>query len=654
MIAASTAVETAAPKPARVGYRPDIDGLRAIAVVLVVVFHAFPKLIPGGYVGVDIFFVISGYLITGIILREGQAGVFRFRHFYARRVKRIFPALAVVLTATILFGWLTLSPSAFASLGHLTATSAAYVPNFTLWHQAGYFDQSGITKPLLHLWSLGIEEQFYVVWPLLLFVCLRRRKFVVPAILVVIVASFLIGLRLLNTDPSGAYYLPWARAWELGIGALLAATQPTWSRVARGRWERIRSVGPYVGIALIAMSAFLLDAQSRFPGWAALVPTLGAALVISSDTTTVGRILGSRGFVAVGLISYPLYLWHWPLLSFTYLHFHGTPGHLVTLGVVATAFVLAAATHLMLERRLKNLPSAPLVACLVAAMTLVAGFGATTAIADGFVGNQAGSIQKVLAYAQYDPGSDGGRVYTCWLTAEQPFSAYTPDCPVQSGSPGTLVWGDSHAARLYVGIHALVGSAANLGQLTGNTCPPLVGGPIAVSGATCEQRNAQILDNIRATVPSIVILFGDWTTYGSDWSPGSAMASMLTTTVASIYRAGVGMVVVVGPAPKWVPDLPSVIYDDWNRQSSPRQLATRLSIGLDGAVPRIDGEMGATVAATKARYVSLTGLLCNSNGCITSVPGFPDKLLAWDYGHLTTDGGRFVAEQLRALGDLGR
>lgn len=254
------------------GYRPDIDGLRAIAVLLVVVFHAFPNAIPGWFVGVDVFFVISCYLITGIIVRAHEEGRFSSRMFYVRRVRRIFPALVLVLAGSMAIGWLVL----------------------TLW-----------------------------VWPLTMILLVRRRRLLIPVIVIAIAASFAFGLHLLRSDVTGAYYLPFGRAWQLGIGALLAATRPAWELSTHRVIVACRGVAAYLGVTLIGIAALLLDNTSSFHGWAALMLTVGAALVISSRPNAMSRLLALRLTVAVGLVSYPLYRWHWPLLVFAFIHNNG-------------------------------------------------------------------------------------------------------------------------------------------------------------------------------------------------------------------------------------------------------------------------------------------------------------------------------------------
>ncbi len=350
---------SAAVPPASASYRPDIDGLRAFAVCVVLIFHAFPTLLPGGFIGVDVFFVISGYLITGIVLKGLQQERFSLRHFYAQRVRRIFPALSLILLFCLGVGWLALTSGEYKQLGRYTAGGAAFLNNFLFWRDAGYFDNEADTKPLLHLWSLAIEEQFYLVWPLLLMALAsvaRRIKtrctafdFSACAVWllgVLLVASLGFSLWQVGRDSTGNFYSPLSRAWELLLGAGLAATAQRTVSTRMSQW-----LG-WVGLALLLTSLCVIHPARAFPGAWALMPTLGAACMLRAGmASSVSRtILASRPMVWLGLISYPLYLWHWPLLSFARIFEAQTPSVLLRIGLLTVSVVLAYATYRWVER----------------------------------------------------------------------------------------------------------------------------------------------------------------------------------------------------------------------------------------------------------------------------------------------------------------
>jgi peptidoglycan/LPS O-acetylase OafA/YrhL len=336
-------------------YRPDIDGLRAIAVLSVVAFHAFPEWISGGFIGVDIFFVISGYLISSILFESLDAGRFKLSEFYARRVLRIFPALILVLVSCFAFGWVTLLTDEFMQLGKHISAGAGFVSNLVFWNEAGYFDNSADTKPLLHLWSLGIEEQFYIVWPILLLLVWKRHVNFFKITIVLALSSFLINIVLMYVNPVADFYSPLSRFWELLVGASLAYII-LYQKNLVNQWRKSSGVIAIVGLGLFTLGIVLLTKASLFPGWWALLPTLGGAcLIFAGPHTWVNQtILSNRVFVWFGLISYPLYLWHWPMLAFSRIMNSGLPSYAVRVTAVLLSIVLAWLTYILLERNIRN------------------------------------------------------------------------------------------------------------------------------------------------------------------------------------------------------------------------------------------------------------------------------------------------------------
>ena len=327
-------------------YRPDIDGLRAVAVLAVVIFHAFPSSLKGGFIGVDIFFVISGFLISTIIYKGLQTGTFSFADFYSRRIRRIFPALLVVISATLAFGFFILSADEFSRLGKLVAAGIGFVANLVLWSEAGYFDAETATKPLLHLWSLGIEEQFYIIWPLLLLFAWKRKFKLLTVISIALALSFIFNILGIRNDPVATFYSPLTRMWELLFGGLLAwvmvfrkesftcfnskmnAYLSSMNFINKTRYERLfPNLLSTTGIILFLIGFLEISEESYFPGFWALMPTFGTVLIIMAGTEAWinKKILSNKVAVWFGLISYPLYLWHWPLLSYGRIFYDKTP-----------------------------------------------------------------------------------------------------------------------------------------------------------------------------------------------------------------------------------------------------------------------------------------------------------------------------------------
>ncbi|WP_395605241.1 acyltransferase family protein [Pseudomonas sp. B16120] len=376
-------------------YRPDIDGLRAIAVLSVVVYHAFPSLLTGGFVGVDIFFVISGFLISTIIFGSLDKSSFSLTEFYARRVKRIFPALIVVLVACLVFGWFALFPDEYMQLGKHVIGGAGFVSNIMLWSESGYFDTAADTKPLLHLWSLGIEEQFYIVWPAIAWAIWKIRLNALTFTLVILFASFALNVGNIHTDGTGVFFLPQTRIWELLAGTVLAYVSLYWrqqralllvdkllspmifsdSRPADG--STIKNLMSFAGVLIIAASVYMMTSALSFPGWWAVFPCTGAFLIIyAGPSAWLNRqVLASKPFVWVGLISFPLYLWHWPLLSFARIIEGQVPSPEIRAGAMVLSIVLAWLTYRLIETPLKRRDHKLKTAALVMAMAAIAGAG---------------------------------------------------------------------------------------------------------------------------------------------------------------------------------------------------------------------------------------------------------------------------------------
>lgn len=298
-------------------YRREIDGLRALAVLPVILFHAGFETFSGGFVGVDVFFVISGYLITTIILTELEQGKFSIVNFYERRARRILPALFLVMLVCIPFAWFWLLPSDMKDFSESLVAVSVFASNILFWRESGYFDTAAELKPLLHTWSLAVEEQFYVLFPLFLMLFWRLgKRWILVMLGLVFVASLAVAEWAAYAKPSAAFYLLPTRGWELLIGAFAAFYLSKANRKEFGK--AVGEVGGWLGVALILYAVFAYSKSTPFPGLYALVPTLGTVLIIlfATQQTTVGKFVGNKSFVAIGLISYSAYLWHQPLFAF--------------------------------------------------------------------------------------------------------------------------------------------------------------------------------------------------------------------------------------------------------------------------------------------------------------------------------------------------
>lgn len=469
-------------------YRPDIDGLRALAVLLVVGYHASPTRIPGGFIGVDVFFVISGYLITGIILREIDRERFSLLDFYARRCRRIAPALVVVLVAVWAIGWRTLVAAEFDELGQDLAAGATFTTNFTLWHQAGYFATEAGAKPLLHLWSLAVEEQFYLIWPLLLFWITTRRLPLTAIVAVLGGLSFAINIAGIAHHAVPTFYLLPSRFWELMIGAALAclalgkaAGNPRWLQAAMAVDVPRRSYNAIGAgaVAVICLAGFMFNRDDPYPGWLALVPTLAAAaLIVAGDRAWVNRVPLSNGAaVFVGLISYPLYLWHWPLLSIA--HITDGPGEprLLRMAIVGVSVLLAWLTWRFIERPVRErLPAhagrartVRFVAATVGALAIVASGGWMTHEQHGLADRYPALERRLTELSLSEHLRRRGMFEKCaGALAEGNTLAWCETS--RPGEPVMALLGDSHADSLFPGLAAA--ASDNWLLLAQPACPP--------------------------------------------------------------------------------------------------------------------------------------------------------------------------------------
>ncbi|HEX7012794.1 MAG TPA: acyltransferase family protein [Steroidobacteraceae bacterium] len=515
--AARSGIVRAEPLVAAEYYRADIDGLRGIAVLAVLGFHAFPDQFPGGYVGVDVFFVVSGFLISTIILRQLRRSTFTIADFYARRIRRIFPALIVVLSATLSFGSLALLADELQQLGKHIASAAVFVSNFTLWRESGYFDTESEFKPLLHLWSLGIEEQFYLVWPVLLLLLWSRRRSIVVVIALLTLLSFVISVTVGPYKQIATFYFPVSRFWELGLGCLIAVLKEPTLRPERAlRWidatgskarlARFSSVAhsvlPLLGIALVCVAVFLFDRDTPFPGWAALVPTIGAMCIVgaSSGSWWQKRVLASSGLVLIGLISYPLYLWHWPMLSFAAILEAGTPDVVTRVIAVAVSLPLAWLTYKFFERPIRAQRSRRVTVALFASLALIGTAGLALYALRGFPDRFDLDVRTLR------PESRMNAFCVDRFPDDAPFNYCKSTSP---GQPVAVFLGDSRAHGIYEGVVDVLGSDSPMLLLGRGACPALLGARLYYTGhEECGEVWETFVRYVEETRPRVVIVAG--------------------------------------------------------------------------------------------------------------------------------------------------
>lgn len=508
-------------------YRADIDGLRAIAVVSVLGYHAFPTVIPGGFIGVDLFFVISGFLISSIIVCNLQHENFLFLEFYGRRIKRIFPALLLVLWSCLLFGYAVLTPDELTQLGKHVAGGSGFIANIVLMKESGYFNSTAEAKPLLHLWSLGIEEQYYILWPLILWFGWQKRLGLLTIIVALTLGSFLLNIVRVEHHPVGTFYLPQTRVWELMIGSIAAYVslhqkqgEPTIQDALLSRLKNLRLSLPnipilsapnlwsIVGVSLIVLSLAFTKKTSIFPGWWALLPTAGAAILIAAGPQAWlnNRLLGHPILRWVGLISFPLYLWHWPLLSFARILEGQLPSIAVRSAAVALSVILAWLTFRFIEKPLRFGQQKPWLSIQLSALMLITGLaGYLTLYAEGFP-VRLNNTHLVSLFAKYPHAPFHNEACDQKFPAFRNLSACLLSSP---NEPNVVIVGDSHSHQYFKAFSAQLPGASVL-NVAEWACLPFATDDLMSKG-DCPKKMAVVQEElVRNQVIKQVYIAGYW------------------------------------------------------------------------------------------------------------------------------------------------
>ena len=630
---------TGSDAAAHAKYRPDIDGLRAVAVLPVLFYHLGISLTPGGFVGVDIFFVISGYLITGLISAEMHEGTYSIRNFYVRRARRIFPALFFMCAVTALFVLLFCLPSDAKRFSSSLAAATLFGSNVYFYLTADYFGAAAETQPLLHTWSLAVEEQFYIVFPLILLLVRRyfgqreRQVMVVLALL-----SLALSIWLVRTDQAGAFYLLHSRAWELLLGALLAL----------GTFPAIRSrllAGALgiLGLALIAGSVLLYREAMPFPGLAALAPCIGAALLIHTgkDASLLSaRALSLAPVRFIGLISYSLYLWHWPIdvIARYFAFWYGWDPDLKLhkLALLALSFGAAILSWHYVEKPFRQRPyrlgSTAILSASAATMALlVIAAGVVYPLSQRFW-QMPERAERVLATLDYRPTNAKRACFLGPKTNDFHFFNQAGCLALSDTKKNWLLIGDSQAADLWAGLSG-VNPEINLMQGTASGCKPL----LDLKG---ERRCTDLMhflfsDFIPKHRFDVILLSARW---------GSGNVAEVRKT-ANALKPFAERVVVLGPRVEYKQDLPWLLAASMLKHDP--SVVDRSRLGKQKQTDKLFAEQ---LRQDGIGYVSLYAALCPEGRCqVTDKDGLP---LAFDYGHLTASGSTFVAQQIKRSGAL--
>lgn len=615
-------------------YRADIDGLRALAVLPVIAYHLGVSGIPGGFTGVDIFFVISGYLICGIIYQSAMKGEFSYLEFYKRRCLRILPPLFVVLIATLLFGYHHLLPAQFTELGNSAIATTLFSSNIFFWQQTGYFAGPAELKPLLHTWSLAVEEQFYILFPIVLLFAVRWFRHRVTQVMLAIIAfSFLLSVVGVLKKPDFTFYMLPTRAWELAIGGLIAVSTME-ARMAQVRQE-IKHLMSLAGLGLILFGFFWLSTSKPFPSWNALWPCVGSfLLILAGREAVVNRILALKPVVYVGMISYCLYLWHWPLIVYSKMFLNMSEG-MRDLLVLTMTFALAIASRYLVEipfrYKLSNLNPVTVSAVSVLGLVLIA----STTLYKSHVSNESGKFSdQALAVAKFSQyrGTDEYfyqfRLGKCFIDGNNEAKGhYDRDYCLKTSATekNYLLIGDSHGAHLWRALSLAAGNNVNLMQATSAGCKP-------VSHQSFSNKCTELMDYVyQQWLPKHkvdgVIISARW--LPEDIAPLKATLNKLKGITTNIT--------VMGPTIEYAEALPDLLaYQESGRKDL-------VSSSINHNIKGIDLRMQQAAAEEKVGYISVYNIICPNDFChALASNGQPS---AFDYGHFTLSGANDVARQ---------
>jgi peptidoglycan/LPS O-acetylase OafA/YrhL len=602
-------------------YRPEIDGLRAVAVLPVLLFHAGLSVFSGGYVGVDVFFVISGFLITGLIREDLAQGKFSILGFYERRVRRILPALMFTVLATSVVAFTVMLPSFLVDYSKSLVSVSTFLSNIYFWRFSGYFDASATLRPMLHTWSLAVEEQFYIFMPIAAYLVYRffRRSwlwiFAAAAL-----ASLALSIVAMQIGPTANFFLLPTRAWELLLGALFASVP---ARAPRGVVDQVMAAG---GLGFILWAVFAYDEATPFPGFTALAPCVGSALIIyfaHPKATLVGQLLSSKPAVWIGLISYSLYLVHWPIAVFWRYITLQEPGLWGALVIIALSIPLAWASWAFVERPFRKRGGASSLCAVLIGLCALAVIGAIGAVGWASKGlPQRFPAQTAEAPETSAEAAISWRNGTCFFEGAPDLSAWSPEaCAINaSGETPVLLWGDSFAAHYVPGItRAVEGGPLRVYEYTAAGCPPALSYE-SYARRWCTDFNAHALELVDALQVQRVILSARWVDLrrrGLDH---------LRSTLDALHERGVEAYV-VGQSPIFITDV-TVIggrgHDAW-------------TLAMDRSV---NDELRQIVEASGARFIDPLATLCEGERCALRAEG---RYLYFDYGHFSQLGSTRAA-----------
>ena len=619
-------------------FRYDINGLRAIAIIAVVLFHFNPSWVPGGFAGVDVFFVISGFLMTGIIFRGIETDNFSIWKFYVARANRIVPALAIICLVLLALGWFYLTPLDYRTLGKHVGSSMLFLSNFIYWLESGYFDAASYEKWLLHTWSLSVEWQFYIIYPLLL-VGLRKCLSVnamKKCILIAAMLGFILCIILTYQSPNQAYYLLPARAWEMMMGGV-AFLYPFSLK------EQNKKYLEWFGLLLVIGSYLLISKNTPWPGYLSIFPVLGAFFIIQSQRNN-SIVTNNLLFQKLGTWSYSIYLYHWPLVVAIY--YFSLDSSFIYLGIVASIFLGFISNKYVENIKFKSNFSTVFtyVKCKPLHLIFLTTFlGSFVFISNG-VNKPFRAIStsaETLYMAEYHRDNYIKNFMKSYnqecnffdTTLRKAKKEISETC-INKGEGGMFIWGDSHAQALSYGIRKVFVDE-NITQITTSNCRPLVKESLDLEAnyrPACDRANANAKEEILKVRPKVIILVQRIDHHKNDYNE----------IISYLKKHNINSkLILIGPVPQWEPSLPNAIakrhFDKSKLRIDDKSFVASLF--------QINHQLHGTYGNSEIKYISLLDELCNEKGCLAKVDNMNTPLV-YDYGHLSLAGSKYVAEKI--------
>lgn len=625
----------------RFKYRPEIDGLRALAVMSVIIFHAGFEisynnetymLLPGGYLGVDVFYVISGYLISYLILQKLKSNSFSFLDFYERRARRLLPTLFLIILLSLVAGYILMMPNQLKDLSSSAISSLLFVSNIWFYFTDNYFAEPSLLKPLLHTWSLSIEEQFYIFFPPLLFFCHLRNKKITFYLLILILFSLIFSQLGSFYFKDLNFYIIISRVWELAFGSLIAVYHINLDDSHKIKHSNLLGV---FALSLIIIPFFIFDENTHHPSFMTSFTIIGTGILIylRNFDGMIIKILSSKIFVGIGLISYSLYLWHYPVFAFKKVKSNSL-SDFDKLESIFLVIILSLMSYFLVEKPFRNkklINKKIFISVIAFTFTIIFFLSAYIVKTNGLPKRFSQEVLELIDF-NYDYKTVY-RVGTCHIESKKKITKpFFNNCEIElnENKKNILIWGDSLAAHLYPGIDEKYGKDFNIFQRTTGACKPYLK-KNKKSKDICASINHFIIEEISTLKPSKIFLSGFWK---------KEDLKSIKEVINFLKNKNFSQIYLVGPSPRWHDPLPKILYKEYRLK---REIPKYLSDENHKKFFELDKIFGDFSAKNSIKYLSPINILCKKNyTCLVKTENASDSIVNWDENHFTEKASKFI------------